>query len=96
MEIGKNSPRAFFEYEKERAPDAKYFREILENSLTKEETRKFCEDFLHLFQFQGKSHKRKVTCEIYIKFSNSVINFKQIFSTKTCFFSPDLCRYHAW
>ena len=57
LEVGKVSPRAFFDYDKNNPPNAKYFQEILENSLTPEEITHFCNDFLGLFKFQKKGHK---------------------------------------
>lgn len=60
MEVGKKSPRGFFEYNKDSPPNPKYFQEILENSLSEEEISRFCEDFLGLLKFQRKGHKEKV------------------------------------
>ena len=59
-EIGHVSPRAFCEYDHEKEPDPKYFREILENSLNADEIRLFCTDYMGLLRFQKKQHKEKV------------------------------------
>ena len=61
MQKGKVSPRAFFEFNKNTTPDAKFFQEILKNSLSEEEIGNFCHDFLNLFQHQKKGHKQKVS-----------------------------------
>ena len=61
-QIGKVSPRAFFLYEPNQVPDAKYFREILENSLSPDDVRRFCEDFVKLLNYNRKKHKDKVPC----------------------------------
>lgn len=61
-QIGKVSPRAFCPYEPNQVPDAKYFREILENSLSPDDVRRFCEDFLKLLNYNKKKHKDKVPC----------------------------------
>ena len=60
--IGKVSPRAFCEYDPSTPPEPKYFREILENSLTESEVAMFCEDFLKLLNYNKKGHKDKVPC----------------------------------
>ena len=61
-QIGKVSPRAFRPYEPNQVPDAKYFREILENSLSPDDVRRFCEDFVKLLNYNKKKHKDKVPC----------------------------------
>ena len=61
-QIGKVSPRAFCLYEPNQVPDAKYFREILENSLSPDDVRRFCEDFVKLLNYNRKKHKDKVPC----------------------------------
>ena len=58
--VGKQSPRAYFDYDMSSQPDAKYFRQILENSLCKDDISRFCSDFLGLLRFQKKGHKEKV------------------------------------
>ena len=45
-------------------PDAKHFREILENSLSPEDIGRFCEDFVKLLHYNKKKHKDKVPCLI--------------------------------
>ena len=72
MEVGNKSPRAFFDHDKDAPPNAAYFQEILENSLTSEEITNFCNDFLRLFEFQKKSHKQKVN-----QFRKLILNLKQ-------------------
>ena len=61
-QIGKVSPRAFCLYQPNQVPDAKYFREILENSLSPDDVRRFCEDFVKLLNYNRKKHKDKVPC----------------------------------
>ena len=63
-EIGKESPRAFVEYQHTKTPDPKYFREILENSLSPSDTSHFCEYYLRLLNYGIKQHKEKVLCLI--------------------------------
>jgi len=63
-EVGKESPRAFVEYDHTKTPDAKYFKEILENSLSPSDTSHFCEYFLRLLNYGIKQHKEKVMCLI--------------------------------
>ena len=60
--IGKVTPRAFCQFEATDAPDAKYFREILENSLSPDEVCCFCGDFVKLLRYNKKRHKDKVPC----------------------------------
>ena len=52
--IGLVTPRAFAKYDTRKQPDAKYFREILQNSLTEVEIGEFCEDFLRLLNVNKK------------------------------------------
>ena len=61
-QIGKVSPRAFSVYDSTKHPDPKYFREILENSLSQSEVSTFCEDFLKLLNYNKKQHKDMVPC----------------------------------
>ena len=61
-QIGKVSPRAFCLYEPNQVPDAKYFREILENSLSPDDVRRFCEDFVKLLYYNRKKNKDKLPC----------------------------------
>jgi len=60
--IGKVSPRAFSPFDSTQEPDPKYFRQILENSLSPEEQSNFCEDLLKLLRYNKKKHKDKVSC----------------------------------
>ena len=62
QKIGKVSPRAFSPFDSTQEPDPKYFRQILENSLSPEEQSNFCEDFLKLLSYNKKKHKDKVPC----------------------------------
>ena len=62
--IGVVSPRAFTKYDPDIEPDPKYFREILENSLSEVEIGEFCEHFLKLLNFNKKCYKDKVPCLI--------------------------------
>ena len=61
-QVGKVSPRAFCAYDPERDADPKYFREILENSLSESEVATFGEDFLRLLNYNKKKHKDRVPC----------------------------------
>ena len=63
-DIGKESPRAFIQYEHTKEPDPGYFKEILENSLSQLEIAHFCEYFIRLFNCRIKQHKEKVMCLI--------------------------------
>jgi hypothetical protein len=60
--IGQISPRAYCKYDPSKDPDPKYFKEILDNSLSDEEQAMFCEDFLKLLNYNKKKHKDKVPC----------------------------------
>ena len=60
--VGKISPREFCSFDSARDPDPKYFREVLENSLSTQEVAKFCDDFLKLLLYNKKQHKDKVPC----------------------------------
>ena len=61
-QIGKVSPRAFCAYDPAKEANPKYFREILENSLSESQVSAFCEDFLKLLNYKRKQHKDKVPC----------------------------------
>ena len=61
-DIGHITPRAFSPYDPTKEPEAKYFKEILENSLSAVEVQLFCEDFLRLLNHNKKRHKDKVPC----------------------------------
>ena len=61
-DIGHITPRAFSPYDPTKEPDPKYFKEILENSLSAVEVQLFCEDFLKLLNRNKKRHKDKVPC----------------------------------
>ncbi|CAH3146160.1 unnamed protein product [Porites lobata] len=62
QQVGKISPREFCSFDSARDPDPKYFREVLENSLSTQEVAKFCDDFLKLLLYNKKQHKDKVPC----------------------------------
>ena len=62
--IGMVTPRAFSTYDSKKGPEPKYFREILENSLSDGEIAEFCEDYLKLLNFNQKRHKDRVPCLI--------------------------------
>ena len=61
-QIGKVTPRAFCVYEPNQVPDAKYFRQILENSLSPDDVCRFCEEYVKLLSYNKKKHKDKVFC----------------------------------
>ena len=56
------TPRAFSQYDPLKVPQPKYFREVLENSLSEADIALFCEDFLRLLHFNKKKHKERVPC----------------------------------
>ena len=62
--VGMVTPRAFSKYDSQKGPEPKYFREILENSLSDREIAEFCEDYLKLLTFDQKRHKDRVPCLI--------------------------------
>ena len=63
-DIGHVTPRAFSTYDPTRGPQPKFFKEILENSLTEAEIEEFCEDYLTLVNHNQKRHKDKLPCII--------------------------------
>lgn len=60
--VGLVTPRAFSPYDPLKVPQPKYFREVLENSLSEADIALFCEDFLRLLHFNKKKHKERVPC----------------------------------
>ena len=82
-DIGQVTPRAFSAYDPTRGPQRKYFKEILENSLTEAEIEEFCEDYLRLLNHNQKRHKDKVPCII-----------EDASSGKTSLFQPVLGLVH--
>ena len=60
--IGLVTLRALVKYKSSKEPDAKCFREILQNSLNEAEIGEFCKDFLRLLKFNQKWHKDRVPC----------------------------------
>ena len=62
QQVRKISPRAFCFFDSARNPCPKYFREVLENSLSPQEVAKFCDDFLKVLLYNKKQHKDKVLC----------------------------------
>lgn len=61
-QIGKILSRAFSAYDSNKEADPNYFREILENSLSKSEVPTFCEDYLKLLNYNKKQQKDRVPC----------------------------------
>ena len=61
-EIGKESPRAYIDYEHTKTPDPGYFKQILQNSLDKQEMAHFCEYYIRLLNCGNKQHKERVMC----------------------------------
>ncbi|KAK3735956.1 hypothetical protein QZH41_006435 [Actinostola sp. cb2023] len=78
INIGLTSPRAFQAYKHTKEPQPLYFREILTNSLTDEQIKQFCQDFLALFS--PKVHKQPVPCAIGASDSGKTSLFAPIFS----------------
>ena len=62
--IGHITPRAFCAYNHLENPQPKFFKDILDNSLSPSEIENFCEDFLRLLNYNKKRHKDKVPCLI--------------------------------
>ena len=60
--VGLVTPRAFSGYDPLKVPKPKYFREVLENSLSEADVAMFCEDFLRLLHFNKTKHKERVPC----------------------------------
>ena len=63
-DVGKESPRAYIEYDHNKTPDPGYFKEILQNSLNELEMAHFCEYYIRLLNCRIKQHKEKVMCLI--------------------------------
>jgi len=61
-EIGKESPKAYIEYEHTKTPDPGYFKQILQNSLNQQEMAHFCEYYIRLLDCRIKQHKERVMC----------------------------------
>lgn len=61
-QIRKVSPGAFCPFDATRDPDEKYFKEVLENSLERQEVAKFYDNFLELLSYNKKRIKDKVSC----------------------------------
>ena len=61
-EIGRESPRAYLDYEVTKTQDPGYFKRILQNSLNKEEMAHFCEYYIRLLNCGTKQHKERVMC----------------------------------
>ena len=59
-DVGRITPRAYCKYDPSTPPIPRYFREILENSLSGPEIQSFCHYFLKLLEHHGKKHKDRV------------------------------------
>ena len=77
MQQGLTSPRAYVPYNSLADPDPKYFKQILENSLSEEQMKLFCSDFLALFR--QKEHKQPVPCAIGASDSGKTSLFSPVF-----------------
>ena len=77
LQKGITSPRAYVNYNCAADPDPKYFEQILQNSLSKEQIEQFCADFLALFR--PKEHKRPVPCAIGATDSGKTSLFSPVF-----------------
>ena len=64
QDVGKESSRDFVEYDNAKNPEPKYFKEILQNTLTGEEIGHFCKYYLRLLNYGIKQHKETVLCLI--------------------------------
>ena len=63
-DIGKESPRAYIDYQHTKTPDPGYFKEILQNSLNQLEMAHFCEYYIRHLNCRIKQHKERVMCLI--------------------------------
>ena len=63
-DIGRESPRAFVAYRRDKSTVVAFFKEILENILSEDEIGHFCEHFIRLLNYGTKQHKEKVLCLI--------------------------------
>ena len=79
-DIGHITPWAFSPYDPTKEPEAKYFKEILENSLSAVQVQLFCEDFLRLLNHNKKQHKDKVPCLVGAANSGKTSLFQPILS----------------
>ena len=61
-DVGKESRRAYVDYEHTKKPDPGYLKQILENSFNELEMAHFCEYFIRLLNCRIKKHKEKVMC----------------------------------
>lgn len=77
MQQGLTSPRAYVPYNSLADPDPKYFKQILENSLSEEQVKLFCFDFLALFR--QKEQKQPVPCAIGASDSGKTSLFSPVF-----------------
>ena len=77
MQQGLTSPRAYVPYNSLADPNPKYFKQILENSLSEEQMKLFCSDFLALFR--QKEYKQPVPCAIGASDSGKTSLFSPVF-----------------
>lgn len=61
-EIGKESLRAYIDYEHTNTPDPGYFKQILQNSLNKEKVAHCCENYIRILNCGTKQVKERVLC----------------------------------
>ena len=66
-DFGKESPRAYVDYEHTKKPDPGYFKQILENSLNELEMAHFCEYYIRLLNCRLPSRHRKFKGRILCK-----------------------------
>ena len=59
-EIGKESPRAYIDYEHTKTPDQGYFKQILQKAFDKQEIAHFCQYYIRLLNCGTKQHKERV------------------------------------
>lgn len=74
---GLTTPRVFVDYDRLKDLEPRYFEAILRNSLTEDEIRQFCADFLALFR--PKEHKQPVLCAIGSADSGKTSLFSPVF-----------------
>ena len=87
-QIGKVSPRAFCAYDPSKHPDLKYFREILENSLSENEVSTFCGDFLKLLNTTGSTTKIKYPVSLEMRIAEKQVCFFRYKGSYTMATSP--------
>ena len=58
-DVGRETQRAYIEHEHDKVTEPRYFKKILENSLSKTDVQIFCEYSMRLLHYGIKQHKEK-------------------------------------